>query len=61
MSRVTQQLLCSKFHDFLAVFALAHSKIVVVFQSVSTENAYSAQKNVAICTIYSLFLEYFKV
>ena len=34
---------------------------VVVFQSVSTENAYSAQMNVAICTIYSLFLEYFKV
>ena len=25
--RVTQQLLCSKSHDFLAVFALAHSKI----------------------------------
>ena len=23
----TQQLLCSKYHDFLAVFALAHSKI----------------------------------
>ena len=23
----TQQLLCSKSHDFLAVFALAHSKI----------------------------------
>ena len=31
------------------------------FQSVSTENAYSAQVNVAICAIYSLFLEYFKV
>ena len=27
ISRVTQQLLHSKFHDFLAVFALAHSKI----------------------------------
>ena len=27
ISRVTQQLLCSKSHDFLAVFALAHSKI----------------------------------
>ena len=27
MSRVTQQLLCSKSHDFPAVFALAHSKI----------------------------------
>ena len=25
--KVTQQLLCSKSHDFLAVFALAHSKI----------------------------------
>ena len=25
ISRVTQQLLCSKSHDFLAVFALAHS------------------------------------
>ena len=37
------------------------SLFVVVFQSVSTENAYSAQMNVAICTIYSLFLEYFKV
>ena len=24
---VTQQLLCSKSHDFLAIFALAHSKI----------------------------------
>ena len=23
----TQQLLCSKYHDFLAVFPLAHSKI----------------------------------
>ena len=34
---------------------------VVVFQSVSTEKAYSAQMNVAICTIYLLFLEYFKV
>ena len=27
ISRVTQQLLYSKSHDFLAVFALAHSKI----------------------------------
>ena len=27
ISRVTQQLLCSKSHDFLTVFALAHSKI----------------------------------
>ena len=27
ISRVTQQILCSKSHDFLAVFALAHSKI----------------------------------
>ena len=27
ISRATQQLLCSKSHDFLAVFALAHSKI----------------------------------
>jgi hypothetical protein len=27
ISRVTQQLLCSKSNDFLAVFALAHSKI----------------------------------
>ena len=27
MSGFTQQLLCSKSHDFLAVFALAHSKI----------------------------------
>ena len=27
ISSVTQQLLCSKSHDFLAVFALAHSKI----------------------------------
>ena len=26
ISRATQQLLCSKSHDFLAVFALAHSK-----------------------------------
>jgi hypothetical protein len=34
---------------------------VVAFQSVSTENACSAQMNVAICTIYSLFLEYLKV
>ena len=25
--RATQQLLCSKSHDFLAIFALAHSKI----------------------------------
>ena len=23
----TQQLLCTKYHDFLAIFALAHSKI----------------------------------
>jgi hypothetical protein len=37
------------------------SLFVVVFQSFSTENAYSAQMNVAICAIYSLFLEYFKV
>ena len=27
ISRVTQQLLCGKSHDFLAVFALAHSRI----------------------------------
>ena len=27
ISRVTQQLLCSKSHDILAIFALAHSKI----------------------------------
>ena len=27
ISRVTQQLLCSKSHEFLAIFALAHSKI----------------------------------
>ena len=27
ISRATQQLLCSKSHDFLAVFALTHSKI----------------------------------
>ena len=27
ISGVTQQLLCSKSHDFLALFALAHSKI----------------------------------
>ena len=27
ISRVTQQLLCSKSYDFPAVFALAHSKI----------------------------------
>ena len=27
ISRETQQLLCSKSHDFLAIFALAHSKI----------------------------------
>ena len=27
ISRVTQQLLYSKSHDFLAIFALAHSKI----------------------------------
>ena len=27
ISRVTQQLLCSKSHDFLAIFALAQSKI----------------------------------
>ena len=27
ISRVSQQFLCSKSHDFLAVFALAHSKI----------------------------------
>ena len=27
ISKATQQLLCSKSHDFLAVFALAHSKI----------------------------------
>ena len=37
------------------------SLFVVVFQSVSKENANSAQMNVAIHTIYSLFLEYFKV
>ena len=36
------------------------SLFVVVFWSVSTENGYSAQRNVAICTIYSLFLEYFE-
>ena len=30
ISRVTQQLLCSKSHDFLAVFALAHSKITQI-------------------------------
>ena len=29
ISRVTQQLLCSKYHD-LAVFALAHSKITQI-------------------------------
>ena len=34
---------------------------VVVFQSVSTENAYSAQMNGAIDTIYSLLHNYFKV
>ena len=27
ISGATQQLLCSKSHDFLAIFALAHSKI----------------------------------
>ena len=27
ISRVTQLLLCSKSHNFLAVFALAHSKV----------------------------------
>ena len=27
ISRVTQQLICSKSHDFLAVFAQPHSKI----------------------------------
>ena len=27
ISKVTQQLLCGKSHDFLSVFALAHSKI----------------------------------
>ena len=27
ISRATQQLLCSKYHYFLAIFALAHSKI----------------------------------
>ena len=27
ISRATQQILCSKSHDFLAIFALAHSKI----------------------------------
>ena len=27
ISRATQQLLCSRSHDFLAIFALAHSKI----------------------------------
>ena len=27
ISRVTQQLLCSKYHDFLVIFAPAHSKI----------------------------------
>ena len=27
ISRVTQQLQCSKSHDFLDIFALAHSKI----------------------------------
>ena len=27
ISRITQQLLCSKSHDFLTVFALTHSKI----------------------------------
>ena len=30
--RVTQQLLCSKFHDFLAIFDLAHSKINQIAQ-----------------------------
>ena len=34
---------------------------VVVFQSLSTENAYSAQMNGSIYTIYPLLLEYFKV
>ena len=28
MLGVTQQLLCSKYHDFLAIFALAHLKII---------------------------------
>ena len=32
ISRVTQQLLCSKYHDFLAIFALAHSKINQIAQ-----------------------------
>ena len=27
ISRITQQLLCSKSHDFLGIFALAHSNI----------------------------------
>ena len=33
ISRVTQQLLNGKFHDFLAVFALAHSKIIKLHNS----------------------------
>ena len=32
ISRVTQQLLFSKSHDFLAIFALAHSKINQIAQ-----------------------------
>ena len=32
ISKATQQLLCSKFHDFLAIFALAHSKINQIAQ-----------------------------
>ena len=32
ISRATQQLLCSRSHDFLAIFALAHSKINQIAQ-----------------------------
>ena len=51
----------SFYSTFLTFLIRWVSLFVVVFQSVNTENAYSAQMNVAIGTVYSLFLEYFKV
>ena len=52
----------TSFQSTVSTFLIRWVRLfVVVFQSVSTENAYSAQMNVAICTFHSLFLEYIKV
>jgi hypothetical protein len=54
-------MLRSDFGSALVSGAHKSGALELVGHSLSTENAYSAQVNLAICTIYSLFLEYFKV